>query len=361
MKLSKIINDRSIFISLLLFLAFTFLACNRSNPTPDALTSLFDSTFDEPEVPDSEGKFAGKNPATDWKVREALTKKKENLNTVVFVNKKNGWLLAPRKLFKTDDAGSTWKTLQPELPDGALIAHVEFADERNGWLAVQKYPKSFYDDDFDAENVQLWILVTSDGGETWLTQITYKGVDISTVEFADAKIGAVIGRKYIGGAFQTEYFLTMTEDGGESWTNMSQALNESKAIEDIESPMKYANDRPEVLIISDPNQIKFITHSRRVLETADRGKTWRKRSQYQHDDAQVGIKNFGYKDDGTEWMFESTYSIEGIRARLKTRDAENRLTRNVIHGVYLSNAYYLGGNGYIASGQTGDFRNLSKA
>lgn len=363
MKLGKMMDLRSFVTTLLSLLAITSLACTRTEQTSETLPKLLDDPFYEVEIHDTTGNFVGKYTGTNWKIRNVMAKKVENSSGVVFVDENSGWLIASTKLLKTDNGGITWKTIQPELPDGALIANVQFTDSNHGWLMAQRYPKSFYDPDFKAENVQFWILFTNDGGENWRVQTTEKAVDISAVKFASPGVGAVIGRKFSNAElpFQTEYFLTLTTNGGESWTNMSQTLNESKVIEDVESPMKYPNDRPEVLIISGPDQIKFITHSRRVLETTDGGKTWRKKSQYAHDDPQVGIKNFGYKDDGTEWMFESTYSIEGIRARLKTRSIDNSLMRNVIGGVYFSNAYYLGRNAYIASGQTGDFGKTDQA
>lgn len=334
-----------LFLVLCAFVNFSCGQINFANP----VETLNQFTSDK-EPGDMTSKFIGKAVDSGWKIDTITTAKNiKVINGYFFMDDKHGWLIgAFSTLYKTVDSGKEWKKIEVAIPEDASISNLIFVNENDGWMIARKYNV------LEDEDNQFWIFKTNDGGEKWKFTHTEKSAYFNDINFANQNVGYITGYKYMTSSSFAEGLLLKTQNGGETWIDISAGFNALKASEEKKSQMKYGNDFAGHILFITPDHIKMITHSRRVLETTDGGKTWVKTNQYAHDDSQVGIKNFGYKDDKTEWLLESTYSIEGIRARLKTRDSKNRLRRWVIGGVYFTSAFYLSGSSFIASGTTGN-------
>lgn len=351
----KIINKTGIGKQIFYFLIFCCAAgaACQSRVTFANLIGANNKEFFERGVRDAESKFIGRAAGSGWKI-DAVKLKNTDVSGAYFLDDNHAWLTgAFDALYKTENAGKDWKTIKIKLPDGTDISEIAFADKNNGWMIVAKYNINIT----EAGKNQFWIMKTADGGETWNTVYTEKAVVVGKIAFADKNTGFVSGYKYAEPdkmPVAAEGFLLKTEDGGANWKDISKAFNNLKRAEDKKNKIEYMNDSVDHIVFLTPDRVKMVTHSRRVLETADGGKTWEKTAQYAHDDAQVGIVNFGHKTNGSEWFLESAYSIEGVRARLKTRDPQKGLQRRLMNGVFFNSAYYLSDNTFIAAGRTGD-------
>ena len=116
---------------------------------------------------------------------------------VHFVNSLTGWVVG-YALLKTMDGGATWTTQTTTL--GTLFDIYAF-DAENALVA--SYGGS--------------IAKTTDGGITWLTQFSNSSVNLTSVSFADSKIGWVSG---------TTGTILKTTDGGVTWGFQRPEINQ---------------------------------------------------------------------------------------------------------------------------------------
>jgi photosystem II stability/assembly factor-like uncharacterized protein len=152
---------------------------------------------------------------------------KESRRPFNFISPTEGWLLCgfdegsgfmSKRLYRTDDSGLTWTLLgevlagksgepwnaQQEWPGGLsvgdYIGNIAFTDDRHGWYTGIRYG------DF---------MATEDGGRTWRDTPTppLRG---SNVGFATPAVGYRFGFDTAQGTS----VLTMTRDGGKTWTQV---------------------------------------------------------------------------------------------------------------------------------------------
>jgi len=143
------------------------------------------------------------------------------LNSVFFVDQRNGWAVGKSELIDrshqgailhTTDGGQHWAEQGAELYEGRAreFFAVHFLDAQNGWaLAESKFPSS-----------NIWLAKTSDAGAHWSwvdTGIEGRlGIGFALVQgdldFADSQHGWAMG-----GLGQVIY----TEDGGAHWTRQT--------------------------------------------------------------------------------------------------------------------------------------------
>lgn len=339
---------------------YLFVGCSTNASSTNPLET-FREIFSVENETDLESKFIGKETQSNWKIETIGTKNIKVINDLFFVDDNYGWLVgAFGTIYKTENGGKDWKQINVEIPEKTVISKIVFANRNKGWMIVYKYNISI----LEAENNQFWVMKTDDGGENWKSTFIGKSSVFSEIKFADKNMGYITGYKYPDTKqtpIRAEGLFLQTQNSGETWTDLSKEFNDFKVIEDKKIQIQYTNDSADNIYFINPTHLRLVTHSRRVLETKDGGKTWSKLSQYAHDDQQVGIKNFGYKEDGIEWYLESTYSIEGVRARLKTKNSQNQISRRVIHGVFFTNAFYLSGGSFIAAGRMGNLGNDDKS
>lgn len=104
-------------------------------------------------------------------------------------------------LLVSRDGGKTWDRIGSDLP----FADLDFVSEEEGWAAGQG---------------QVWY--TSDGGKTWIPQLTLpepdKWLGYTSVRFTTANTGWVLFCLGQGAGSQETYLLYGTTDGGRTWT-----------------------------------------------------------------------------------------------------------------------------------------------
>jgi photosystem II stability/assembly factor-like uncharacterized protein len=174
------------------------------------------------------------------------------LYSVRFTSKKKGWIVGSISrrdvvtdslVLYTDDAGATWRT--QIVPSRDELIHLDFADDRRGWIAGDKgtilattdgglnwsrqrtgtnatlYHVHFVDDDKGwAVGERGTILRTTNGGETW-TATVVQGLPRTTllsVQFAGKEQGWIVGR---GGV------ILRTDDGGRTWLQQESGTKQN--------------------------------------------------------------------------------------------------------------------------------------
>jgi photosystem II stability/assembly factor-like uncharacterized protein len=212
----------------------------------------------------------------------------EDINEIYFRNDKNGYLVAGRKMFITNDAGSTWRETQLYKP-GAFknmtpeFLSIRFADRKIGvavgsllnakeqvvdslvmrtddggetWTRIMVPAKGeLYHLDFDGSS-RGWIvgdagliMATTDGGLTWRVQASGTNQALFNVDFRDDSFGFAVGA---GGT------ILRTENGGANWTKIASNFGRSLMRVD------FADDKNGWIV----------GYQGTILRSTDRGLTW---------------------------------------------------------------------------------------
>ena len=123
----------------------------------------------------------------------------ETLNAVDFADSEHGWAVGYGTIMHTDDGGDTWYQQDDELYYNTDYDAVDFIDNQTGWIAGGK------------------ILKTTNGGMNWTEQYDPSGYTINAIQFLDENNGWAAG-----GIIDTynQHFrrvIKHTSDGGETW------------------------------------------------------------------------------------------------------------------------------------------------
>jgi photosystem II stability/assembly factor-like uncharacterized protein len=121
------------------------------------------------------------------------------LYSVRFSGKKKGWVVGSASrndtvvsslLVYTDDAGETWQRQRP--PSRSELIHVDFVDEKRGWIA----------------GASGTIMRTEDGGQTWTKQDSGTDATVFHIDFRNKEKGWAVGERGL---------ILRTTDGGHTW------------------------------------------------------------------------------------------------------------------------------------------------
>lgn len=211
-----------------------------------------------------------------------------NINEIYFRNDDDGYVVAGKKLFVTDDGGRSWRETvifkQTDFEDGTPeFLSVRFADKKRGvivgcvlnsneevvdslvmqtedggetWQRVfVAFKRELFHLDF-VNSKDGWIvgdtgmiLRTSDGGLTWLIQDSRTDRALYNIDFRDEDDGVAVGGKGT---------ILRTENGGETWTKIETSFPETFMRVD------FASDRNGWIV----------GHKGTILRSSDKGKTW---------------------------------------------------------------------------------------
>jgi photosystem II stability/assembly factor-like uncharacterized protein len=133
----------------------------------------------------------------------------EDINEIYFRNDKNGYAVAGKKMFLTDDGGRLWREKTIYNPRDFRNAtpeflSVRFADKKRGFIVGSLIKKVGGED----EVVDSLVMRTEDGGETWSRIIVPSKLELFHLVFVNSSRGWIVGD---GGLILT------TQDGGLSW------------------------------------------------------------------------------------------------------------------------------------------------
>ena len=125
-----------------------------------------------------------------------------DLHQVMFVDKLHGWITGSRMLLRTEDGGSTWQVVKGILQNFRRVNTMQFINPKEGWLGVGA-----------AE-----MLHTTDGGLTWERQRTGMNENpIVDLHFINSLEGWAVLRERLDGGAREGGVILHTTDGGNYW------------------------------------------------------------------------------------------------------------------------------------------------
>lgn len=212
----------------------------------------------------------------------------QDINEIYFRNDNNGYVVAGRKMFLTDDAGRSWreakifnpldfKNLTPEF------LSIRFADKKRGLIVGYLLNK-------EGDVVDSLVMRTEDGGETWSRILVPSKLELYHLDFVNSSRGWIVGDKglilttFDGGAnwqiqksgtdralFNVDFrdagegyavggkgTILRTEDGGSTWETVKT---------------NFPNTFKRVDFADDKNGW-IVGHGGTILRSNDKGKTW---------------------------------------------------------------------------------------
>ncbi len=140
----------------------------------------------------------------------------EDINEIYFRNDKNGYVVAGKKMFLTNDGGHSWREIKIYDPKSFRTAtpeflSVRFADKKSGLIIGSLLNK-------DDEVIDSLVMRTDDGGETWSRIIVPSKLELFHLVFAGSSRGWIVGDKGL---------ILMTQDGGLSWQKQATGVDKT--------------------------------------------------------------------------------------------------------------------------------------
>lgn len=186
-----------------------------------------------------------------------------SFSSVYFINPDTGWVTGGwyGTLYKTVDGGKTWVLKETPVRYNALN-DVYFADSKHGFIAASEAGWGIMEHGF--------LLITSDGGETWNENITE---NLYSLSFANPEAGWMSGG----------YYLYFTNDGGKNW--------ESKILQRYINSIFFINNTKGWAITNNV-----------VLNTTDGGESWSKQDSFYSPTRGTNFTSISFFDENTGWI-----------------------------------------------------------
>lgn len=130
-----------------------------------------------------------------------------SVHDIYFIDEKIGWALIGSRIYHTTNSGKSWQLqFGPELPfESPTILSLFFLDNKTGWAVGHTNP--WAGGVKTPSKTKGVILRTTDGGNTWDTEVKEYTSVFSQIYFADMNHGWLISPDHI----------YRTEDGGQDW------------------------------------------------------------------------------------------------------------------------------------------------
>ncbi len=130
----------------------------------------------------------------------------EDINEIYFRNDDNGYVVAGKKMFLTDDGGRSWREIKIYDPKSFRntapeFLSVRFADKKRGFIVGSLLNKA-------DEVVDSLVMRTDDGGETWSRIVVPSKVELFHLDFVNSSRGWIVGDRGL---------VLTTRDGGINW------------------------------------------------------------------------------------------------------------------------------------------------
>ena len=260
---------------------------NRDSGAGDLISVFFTSDSDG-WVAGDDGYLAHTNDGGKSWSRKVLNTA-ANINEIYFRNDDDGYLVAGRKMFVTQDGGNSWReTLivspgqiengtpeflsirfnsknqgfiigsvlnkNEEVVDSLLLRTVDGGESWSRLLLPEVKTELFHLD-FDGKQ-EGWIvgdlgviLATTDNGNTWVKQDSGTDAGLYNVDFRDDKDGYVVGERGT---------ILRTEDGGRTWTQIETVAKKTLF------RVNFVDDKNGWIVGSEGT----------ILRSGDRGMTW---------------------------------------------------------------------------------------
>ena len=204
------------------------------------------------------------------------------LHSVFFLDHNRGWVVGSKgTLLVTLDGGKTWLAKSAGTTD--VLRDIHFTDDQNGWLVCEKNLYELKEKD----EPRTYLMQTMNGGEDW-NRIDIRGIDVNV-----RLLRAVFTRSDRGWVFGEAGLIYGTRDGGTSWTRLT-------------SPTRH-------LLLGgmfiDDDRGWLVGAGSTIIQTADGGDTWHVSRLPQVLEKAVRFSATSFVDNRLGWAVGSAGSI----------------------------------------------------
>lgn len=274
------------------------------------LISVYFTSANTGWVAGDDGYLANTNDGgKTWSQKRIETQ--DSINEIYFRNEDNGYLVAGRKMFKTTDAGRSWKEFRPlnnynNLNGTPDFLSVRFIGKKEGFIIGSLF-KVIGGEERITDSL---VLKTTDGGETWSRLIIPYKKEIIHLDFVNDDYGWMVGD---GG------LILATTNAGQNWEVQKSGTTE---------PLYNVDFR-------DKNEGYAVGKKGTILRTENGGKIWEK-----------VVTNFpetfmrvDFADDKNGWIVGYKGTILRSSDRGKTWVKQESRTTVNLFGLYITKKY----------------------
>jgi photosystem II stability/assembly factor-like uncharacterized protein len=338
---------RKTLLILLLSIPLGLTSCLQST-TADSFANI--TPTPTPKIIRDEAKIVNEK-SKDVRITETFLPSKENLSKVFFIDENNGWITTnksiddrkffSKSIYKTNNGGKTWQSVQPKLPKDANLKDIFFVNSSTGWVLLYNDAESW-----DNYKRKSWLYKTLDGGVSWeLINSSEDDFRYHKIVFTDESNGWMIGSffpQYVRG----NGFVSKTEDGGKTWSDLTKST---------------AQDWFTDIYVENSNNVIVSTASE-FLKSEDNGKTWVKfNASFEHEFSEHMIAGTDEFIGNIGKLSENRYRIAAGRRNdtegsssylaIQQNDASWILSRFRGETFCLSDIHFFNENQIIAVGQ----------
>lgn len=197
--------------------------------------------------------------------------------------------------------------------------------------------------------------VTSDGGKTWRERKLFnQEVEVNVLRFLNTQVGFAAGLRTVRGKVPyPEMFLARTDDGGETWRDVS--VEAKRAIADAAGS---SNDYVADLVFTSKGHVSLLTALGRIITSSDSGKSWKQLNQFRDERPQTGYQKLVLYDE-TMAILSGTISQEGTWGDLILQDTKAGWTTYEVNNLGLFDLEFLSRDSVVAAG--GAFKGYSRS
>lgn len=278
--------------------------------TPSDLVAVYFTSAERGFIAGDKGYFAQTaNGGKTWSKQFIYTD--EDINEIYFRNDNNGYVVAGKKMFATDDAGRSWKEIKIYDPRSFRsgtpeFLSVRFADKKRGFI-VGSLIKRIGDED---EVVDSLVMRTDDGGETWARIIVPSKLELFHLDFVSSSRGWIVGDN---GTILT------TDDGGINWRKQNSGT--ANAIYNVD--------------FRDSSEGYAVGIKGTILRTENGGNTW----EMVKTSFPSTFMRVDFADDKNGWIVGYGGTILRSSNRGKTWIKQESGTKNHFYGLFMLKKY----------------------
>lgn len=244
----------------------------------------------------------------------------EDINEIYFRNEKNGYLVAGKKMFITNDAGGTWRETvlyrPADFKNGTPeFLSIRFADKKRGLVVGSVLNRA-------GDVIDSLVMRTVDGGETWHRVIVPSKTELFHLDYNGSSHGWIVG---------DEGVILATVDGGDTWI--------------------LQNSRTRLALFNvdfrDDNEGYAVGEKGMILRTANGGLNWERVIT----NNLVNLMRVDFADDKNGWIVGYGGTVLRSSDKGRTWVKQESKTAGHLYGLYITKKYgwAVGAKGLILS------------
>lgn len=238
----------------------------------------------------------------------------EDINEIYFRNDKNGYVVAGKKMFLTDDGGRSWREIKIYNPKDFRnstpeFLSIRFADKKKGFIVGSVIKKVNKED----KVIDSLVMRTDDGGETWTRIIVPSKIELFHLDFAGSSRGWIVGDKGL---------ILTTQDGGVNW--LAQNSKTDKTLYNVDF-----RDASEGYAVGGNRGVGVI------LRTENGGATW----ETVKTNFSKTFLRVDFADDKNGWIVGYGGTILRSNDRGRTWILQDSNTKDHLYGLYMMKKY----------------------